>query len=526
MLAPGACHSPYLLDVPSATPAVPASDAACERALGVLTGEELEPIVELVLRPLGPDRFEARAADGRVAFSRAPSGRGWRFTVDAVDGRNPLDDQSTERFAPIESELAARYPSRADNSYPFAFDTVAQLFDHPSPPDLCVIHSSAHNWEDQGGHRGEHGSLDAVQARAPFVIAGTGVRRLGMVDRACQLVDVAPTVLALLGAEPSGGIGGNGAARDDAYLARQDGEPMLDLLDGDAPRHVVGFLFDGCNPNVLYDMAARGEAPNVARLLAMGTAFRFGAMASLPTVTLANHTAILTGCHPGHHGILNNAWYDRDTRSQVITNSNETWATSMLFLDKGVDTIHSAVKRALPGSTTVSINEPADAYADYSTFDLLRRGVTMNRPPGPDELPFATERFVRPVKEYRWSSRTDHTGVDQFLGIWGGSFHGVDYPTPPTFTWCNFTLTDAAFHEGGPHSEIAYASVHDTDARLGQILDEVERRGVWDETAFFLVADHGMEESNPEVTGDWGPVLERAGIDFRDEAYGFLYLEG
>lgn len=34
-------------------------------------------------------------------------------------------------------------------------------------------------------------------------------------------------------------------------------------------------------------------------------------MSSLPTVTLANHTAILTGCHPGHHGILHNAWYDR-----------------------------------------------------------------------------------------------------------------------------------------------------------------------------------------------------------------------
>jgi predicted AlkP superfamily pyrophosphatase or phosphodiesterase len=512
-LPPGACHSPYLLDVPSATPAAPASEAACERALDVLTGDELEPIVELVARSTGESTYEVRSHDGRVVFRRDDDS----FSIEAVDGRNPLEDQSVDRFAGLREELAVRYPARTVNSYPYAFASIAQLFDHPSPPDLAVIHSAAHNWEDQGGHRGEHGSLDAVQARAPFIIGGAGVKQLGMVDRACQLIDVAPTVLALLGAEPND---------DGRFLRRQDGEPMLDLLDGDAPKHVVGFLFDGCNPNVLYDMAARGDAPNVARLLGMGTSFRFGAMASLPTVTLANHTGILTGCHPGHHGILNNAWYDRASRSQVITNSNETWATSMHFLDPGVDTIHSAIKRALPGSVTVSINEPADAYADYSTFDLLRRGVAMTRPPGADELPFSTERFVRPVKEYRWSSRTDHTGVDQFLGIWGGSFHGVDYPTPPTFTWCNFTLTDAAFHEGGPHSEIAYASVHDTDARLGQILDEVERRGVWDETAFFLVADHGMEESDPAVTGDWGPVLQRAGIDYRDEAYGFLYLEG
>ena len=34
---------------------------------------------------------------------------------------------------------------------------IAQLFDSPAAPDLCVLHSAAHNWEDQGGHRGEHG---------------------------------------------------------------------------------------------------------------------------------------------------------------------------------------------------------------------------------------------------------------------------------------------------------------------------------------------------------------------------------
>jgi phosphonoacetate hydrolase len=479
----------------------------------VLTGEELEPIVELVVRSTGTHTYEARSHVGRVTFRRDDG----TFSVESVDGRNPLEDQAVDRFAGLDEELAVRYPVRTANSYPYAFASIAQLFDHPSPPDLAVIHSAAHNWEDQGGHRGEHGSIDVVQARAPFIIGGAGVNQLGIVDRACRLIDVAPTVLALLGAEPED---------DGLLLRRQDGDALVDLLDGPAPRHVIGFLFDGCNPNVLYDMAGRGEAPNVARLMAMGTTFRYGAMASLPTVTLANHTGILTGCYPGHHGILNNAWYDRASRSQIITNSNETWATSMHFLDPAVDTIHSALKRARPGSVTVSINEPADAYADYSTFDLLRRGVAMTRPPGADELPFSTERFVRPVKEYRWSSRTDHTGVDQFLGIWGGSFHGVDYPVPPAFTWCNFTLTDAAFHEGGPHSEIAYASVHDTDARLGQILDAVERRGVWDETAFFLVADHGMEESNPEVRGDWGPVLQRHGIEHRDEAYGFLYLDG
>ena len=64
----------------------------------------------------------------------------------------------------------------------------------------------------------------------------------------------------------------------------------------------------------------------------------------------------------------------------------------------------------------------------------------------------------------------------------------------------------------------------DSDARLGRVLRAVEETGAWDRTAFVLVADHGMEESDPAVTGDWGVTLREAGVAFRDEAYGFLYL--
>jgi predicted AlkP superfamily pyrophosphatase or phosphodiesterase len=283
-------------------------------------------------------------------------------------------------------------------------------------------------------------------------------------------------------------------------------------------RHVIGFLFDGANPNVLYDLAMRGEAPNVARLMSEGTACRYGALASLPTVTLANHTGILTGSYPGHHGILHNAWVDRASGRQVITNSPATWANSMQWLNPGVETLHHAIKRHFPGAKTASINEPCDSGADYSTFDLVRNGQRPEPPPGPDALPDATERFVRPTKDYRWGSRVDHTAVEQFRSVWG------EAGSPPTFTWVNFTLTDSAFHQGGPYSEMAAAAVRDTDARVGRIFEQVESSGVWDDCAFFLVADHGMEESDPEVRGDWDAVLRESGVAVRDEGYGFLYL--
>jgi phosphonoacetate hydrolase len=496
------------------------------RTADALLDPALEPIVDLVVTT-DDDGYDVRAVDGRVSFRRETAGGGadgggWRFVETAVEGRNPLGDTATDRFAPLADELAHRWPTRTEQSYPYAHEHIAQLFDHPAAPDIVCLHTPAHNWEDQGGERGEHGSLGIVQVRAPFILAGAGVRRQGMVPRAGRLVDVAPTVLALLGAEPvAGGIGPGGAPRSDALLARQDGRVLTELLDPAAPPpdHVVGFLWDGTNANVLYDMIAAGEVPNVARLFEEGTGLGHGAMASLPSVTLANRTTIQTGAHPGHHGILHNAWYDRATSRQVVTNSPATWPWSMQTLTPGIETLYQAVHRAFPGSRTVSVNEPCDVGADYSTFEVLRTGGDLARPPEADELPFASERFVRPEKSYEVSSRIDHTGMVQALDVWEGG------EPLPRYCFVSFTLTDAAFHHSGPYAEIARASIHDSDARLGRILTAVERSGAWDRTAFFLVADHGMEDSNPDVTGDWAPALADTGIPYRDEAYGFIYVD-
>ncbi len=186
--------------------------ARVQRAADALLDPALEPIVDMVVTT-DEEGYEVRAVDGRVRFRRehadggagpaGPNGGGWRFVDTSVEGRNPLGDTATDRFAPLEDELAHRWPTRTQQSYPHAHEQIAQIFDHPAAPDLVCLHTPAHNWEDHGGERGEHGSLGIVQVRAPFVLAGAGVRRDGLVPRSGRLVDVAPTVLALLGAPRS-----------------------------------------------------------------------------------------------------------------------------------------------------------------------------------------------------------------------------------------------------------------------------------------------------------------------------------
>ena len=107
--------------------------------------------------------YEVASADGAVRFRRDAGGM-------AASGlsRSRVRTRSRCRTRRALSGLRPSAPCHirvADqNSYPHAFEQFAQLFDHPSAPDLCVIHSASHNWADQGGHLGEHGSLGVVQA--------------------------------------------------------------------------------------------------------------------------------------------------------------------------------------------------------------------------------------------------------------------------------------------------------------------------------------------------------------------------
>ncbi len=495
-----------------------------QRAVDVLCSPALEPMVEMVVSSPEPGIYEARTVEGSIRFARTTTATsGWAYRVIAVTGRDPLANQDPARLSPLSAELAELRPGRHRNSYPLAFERIAQVFDHPCAPDLCAIHTAAHR---PTAHRGEHGSLDVVQSRAPFVASGAGIRTQGLVDGYCRLVDVAPTVLALLGVEAAPGIGPAGEPAGGCYLARQDGVALAEILDTGARRaeHVVVVLMDGANADVVYAAAEDGAMPSVRRLIERGTALAQGGIASLPTVTLANHTTLNTGLHPGHHGVLHNAWYDRAAGRQVVTESPSTWQESMRWLFPGVETIHEALHRRDPDLLSVSINEPADRGADYSTMEILRRGEVGRLAEGmPETVPHADAGWVEKSAQYRWGTMVDGSALRQAVGIWDGEHLGVSYPAP-TFTWVSFSLTDAAFHEGGPYSEIARAALVDTDARLGEVLAAVERRGVLEQTAFVLVADHGMEETAPDVLGDWGDTLRAAGVEHRDEASGFLYL--
>ena len=171
----------------------------------------------------------------------------------------------------------------------------------------------------------------------------------------------------------------------------------------------------------------------------------------------------------------------------------------MEHLAPGIESIHDAVHRTWPDAFTASVNEPCDTGADYSTFDFFRRGEVPPIPKDPFGLPHTTERFVRPSKDYSWSSVVDHMGIDQALGILGGHYRDVELPVAARS--CGATsrsptprCTKAARTPRSRPRRSATATAG--SARSSR---RSSSAGVFDDCAFVLVADHGMEENDPGV---------------------------
>ena len=440
------------------------------------------------------------AGHSRAALADiAAAGRQADVAVQVVGGSDPLADVD---------------PAGAGtHCYPWGWQRLAAALSAGArAPDIAVVHTGTHFWPEKGGHLGEHGSLNEPQSRAPLLVMGAGVPERGVVPGVARTVDVGASLACYAGAPLPGGPG------------RVVGE----MRPADA-RYVVGLLWDGVpNAEVLRGVE-EGWLPRLAELFSGGYALRGGAVADFPSVTLVNHVSALTGVGPDVHQVVHNAFYERAGRAggngrSVVANDSTTWHQACELLAPGVRTIFEQVRRERPGVETACVNEPADRGATYSTFGLIRasgeRSGAAGLIPGlPDAAqdPYAHHEYVSEDREYARSTAVDAAGLQQMLTLF-------ERAHPPALTWWNTTLTDTGHHAGGPGSEIARAAMIDTDRRLGAWLDLLDRRGRRESTLVLLTADHGSEAADPACRGDWNVALREAGVQVRDEAYGYLYL--
>jgi hypothetical protein len=424
----------------------------------------------------------------------------------------------------IKDDERVGFLSADQQSYPWPLSRIASVFDAPDAPDMITgLRPWAYPFPST------HGGLGVLQSRSTLIVSGKGARKGVIEDSLAMLTDVAPTVLAALGAPTSSGVGPDGKYSDGLYLKRQDGRVLWEALDLEGcqvPKHVIVILYDGLMAMEINHLAIDAnppiDLPTFRALAQDGVVYRYGAVTNFPSTSAPGHITVGTGLWNGRHGVLSNAFFRRETQEEInpfamlsdLSGLLEDPTMLLDYYDKmvasGTENLAQAAHRAMgkwdpetgEGAFVAVINEVTVKDADWTTIDFIQ-GV----PPG---NPMAS------VAEY---AAMDTLAVAQVKALLGDAAAPV-----PTILQMAFLTTDGVGEATGPHSNELRDTLIEMDGRLQVILDEYAARGALKDTLIILTSDHGMELQDETRSTDLSAPIDDSGVRVKAPSAGLIYL--
>lgn len=140
------------------------------------------------------------------------------------------------------------------------------------------------------------------------------------------------------------------------------------------------------------------------------------------------------------------------------------------------------------GLTTAAINWPGTAGATT---------IADNIPDVPDPIGEATEDFLWDLFDEGllddftsfalW--QFDHAGRDAF---WTSAARWLIQNRMPNLLLLHLLQLDSILHRNSTDSDEVLEALSHTDSLIGEIVDDLKESGHWDNTALFIVSDHGM----------------------------------
>jgi len=224
----------------------------------------------------------------------------------------------------------------------------------------------------------------------------------------------------------------------------------------------VVFMVDGVNSGIFRQMLEGGRLPNINKYIVSPGLYVEDCTCSIPSVTLANETSIVTGVFPGHHGITGINWFDRNT----LLWRDYTTVAQKNKLDDDYRT--TTIFERFPFATTFSI------------FYQAHRGAT---------------KFVEnwtsagPPYFFKWYHFVDRITLWRFDIVTKVAHERGEFPR---FTMVYILAPDMQAYRFGASSPEYRAALEHTDAQIGRVLREFEAAGLLDKLIVGIVSDHGM----------------------------------
>lgn len=231
--------------------------------------------------------------------------------------------------------------------------------------------------------------------------------------------------------------------------------------------YVILISFDGFR----WDYVDRGITPNFDFMKEWGVS-AISLRSCFPTKTFPNHTSIITGMYPAHHGIISNNFEDfftgkRFSMGDTIESRNAWWYKGEAFWETA----------GRQGIVTASYFWPGSEVT----------------------LPYRHPTYLRKYEQKKtYKERVD--GVIDWLEL--------PYEKRPHFITSYFEATDDAGHDFGPNSQEVNSAITRLDSVLGYFFQKLKEINLFDSTNIIVVSDHGMTEISPERTVNIEELLD------------------
>ncbi len=193
-----------------------------------------------------------------------------------------------------------------------------------------------------------------------------------------------------------------------------------------------------------------------------------------PSLTYPCHVSILTGCYPNKHGIINNDLFDpNDKAPNWHWYDREHKVRSMLDIAKE------------NGLTTACIGWPSTSGANV---DYLITKIWTPEAEDEDRVNSVSVKDIYHKYKYLIEGHV-MTNLDKFSALCTSE---IIERYKPDLTIGYLANIDSQRHKKGVSSELHKEALHDIAKHLGQIADATKKAGIFDDTTFILVSDHGQ----------------------------------
>jgi predicted AlkP superfamily pyrophosphatase or phosphodiesterase len=245
--------------------------------------------------------------------------------------------------------------------------------------------------------------------------------------------------------------------------------------------HVIMISIDGLLPEYYTEPARLGlKVPNLTRMK-LGGAYADGVEGVFPSVTYPAHTTMITGVRPAIHGIFQNRPFEEPTAPQT---KEWYWFANAVK----TETLWGMAKQS--GLVTASVGWPVTVGADidYNVPEIF--DPKESPPTGKRTAQYATPGLL--AKALANGSGGDNSTDGRRTAI--SEFVINTYK--PNLMLIHLVALDDAHHKNGPRSSAAIETTERMDGYVGRIIEAARKAGIFDQTTFFLVSDHGFAPVN------------------------------